>query len=62
MPSFHVARPHRTPLNFTPGKPAFIPCWFTEQVKGGKFTSLNGNKPTCLTAAQGAALAKALKL
>lgn len=50
------------PLNFTPGKPAFIPCWFTEQVKGGKFTSLNGNKPTCLTAAQGAALAKALKL
>ena len=31
------------PLNFTPGKPAFIPCWFSEQVKG-KSTSLNANK------------------
>jgi branched-chain amino acid transport system substrate-binding protein len=50
------------PLNFTPGKPAFIPCWFGEQVKGGKFMSLNANKPSCLTASQGAALAKALKL
>jgi branched-chain amino acid transport system substrate-binding protein len=50
------------PLNFTPGKPAFIPCWFAQEVKGGKFTSLDGNKPTCLTAAQAAALAKALKL
>jgi branched-chain amino acid transport system substrate-binding protein len=48
------------PLNFTPGKPAFIPCWFSQQVKEGKFTSLDGNKPSCLTAAQGAALAKAL--
>jgi branched-chain amino acid transport system substrate-binding protein len=50
------------PLNFTPGKPAFVPCWFSQQVKGGKFASLNGNKSSCLTAAQGAALAKALKL
>jgi branched-chain amino acid transport system substrate-binding protein len=50
------------PLTFTPGKPAFIPCWFGQQVKAGKFASLNGNKPSCLTAAQAAALAKALKL
>jgi branched-chain amino acid transport system substrate-binding protein len=48
------------PLTFTPAKPAFIPCYFTEQVKGGKFASLNGNKPTCLTAAQSTALAAAL--
>jgi branched-chain amino acid transport system substrate-binding protein len=50
------------PLNFTAGKPAFIPCWFAEQVKGGKFTSLNGNRPSCLNATQATALAKALKL
>lgn len=50
------------PLNFTSGKPAFIPCWFAQEVKGGKFTSLDGNKASCLTAAQGAALAKALHL
>jgi branched-chain amino acid transport system substrate-binding protein len=50
------------PLNFTPGKPAFIPCWFSQQVKGGQFAALNDNKPSCLTAAQGAAVAKALKL
>ena len=48
------------PLTFTPAKPAFIPCYFTEQVKGGKFASLNGNKPTCLTATQSTALAAAL--
>jgi branched-chain amino acid transport system substrate-binding protein len=50
------------PLNFTPGKPAFIPCWYEQQVKGGKFTSLNTDKPICLTATQAAALAKALHL
>jgi len=50
------------PLNFSPGKPAFVPCWFSEQVKGGKFASLDSNKPSCLTAPQAAALAKALKL
>ena len=50
------------PLNFTPGKPSFIPCWFAQEVKDGKFTSLNGNQPSCLTATQAAALAKALKL
>ena len=50
------------PLNFTPGKPSFIPCWFAQEVKDGKFTSLNGDQASCLTAAQAAALAKALKL
>jgi branched-chain amino acid transport system substrate-binding protein len=50
------------PLNFTPGKPSFIPCWFAQEVKDGKFASLNGDRPSCLTAAQAAALAKALKL
>ena len=50
------------PLNFTPGKPAFVPCYFTEQLKAGKLVSLDGNKATCLTATQAAALLKALKL
>jgi branched-chain amino acid transport system substrate-binding protein len=50
------------PLNFTSGKPAFVPCWFTQMVKGGTIASLNGNNPSCLTAAQSAALAKALHL
>jgi branched-chain amino acid transport system substrate-binding protein len=48
------------PLNFTPGKPAFTPCWFTAQIKGQQLASLNANKPTCLTAAQGKQLQAAL--
>jgi branched-chain amino acid transport system substrate-binding protein len=47
------------PLTFTPGKPAFIPCYFTQIVKGGKFVSLNNNQPTCLSATQLKALAAA---
>ncbi len=27
------------PLNFTPGKPAFTPCWFTGKVAGGTLVS-----------------------
>jgi branched-chain amino acid transport system substrate-binding protein len=50
------------PLNFTAGKPAFIPCWYEQQVKNGKFASLSGDKPICLTATQAASIAKALKL
>ena len=49
------------PLTFTPGKPTFSTCWFTDAIKGGKFVSLNADKPTCLTATQAAALAQALK-
>jgi branched-chain amino acid transport system substrate-binding protein len=48
------------PLNFTPNKPAFIPCYFSTTISGQKFQSLDGNKPTCLSAAQSAALGKAL--
>jgi branched-chain amino acid transport system substrate-binding protein len=50
------------PLNYTPGKPTFVPCYFGVKVTGGKFASLNGNKPSCLTAAQTGALLKALHL
>jgi branched-chain amino acid transport system substrate-binding protein len=50
------------PLTFAPGKPGFPTCYFSVTVKGGKFVSANGGKPTCLSAAQakglGAALAK----
>jgi branched-chain amino acid transport system substrate-binding protein len=50
------------PLNFTAGKPAFVPCYFTAAMKGGKFVSLNNDQPTCLTATQTQALIKALHL
>jgi branched-chain amino acid transport system substrate-binding protein len=47
------------PLNFTPGKTAVIPCYFAVAIKSGKFTSLNNNKPYCLSASQLAAVSKA---
>jgi branched-chain amino acid transport system substrate-binding protein len=50
------------PLNFTAGKPAFVPCYFTEQIEHGKLASLNGDKPTCLTPAQAGAIVKSLHL
>jgi branched-chain amino acid transport system substrate-binding protein len=46
------------PLTFTPGKPAFVPCYFTEKIQGGTVASTNGDKPVCLGAAQLKALAK----
>jgi branched-chain amino acid transport system substrate-binding protein len=49
------------PITYHPGQPAFTPCWFTEQVSGGQFASLNGDKPTCLTAKQTTTLLSALK-
>jgi branched-chain amino acid transport system substrate-binding protein len=39
-------------LNFTAGKPTFIPCFFSMKISGGKFVSQNVNKPVCLTATQ----------
>lgn len=48
------------PLNFTPGKPAFIPCYFTEKLDQGQFTSLKDNQPTCLSPTQTKALATVL--
>ncbi|MEA2170805.1 MAG: branched-chain amino acid transport system substrate-binding protein [Solirubrobacteraceae bacterium] len=49
------------PLNFVEGKPSFVPCYYSEQVSGGKLESLNGNKATCLTEQQAAGVAQALK-
>jgi branched-chain amino acid transport system substrate-binding protein len=49
------------PLNFTAGQPAFVPCYFTVGLQGGKFVPRNGDKPTCPPAAQLTALATALK-
>jgi branched-chain amino acid transport system substrate-binding protein len=40
------------PLNYTPGKPTFVPGYFTQKISGGKFVSLNGGKPSSLTPAQ----------
>lgn len=48
------------PLNFTPSKPAFIPCYYTIAIKNHQFTSLNDDRPTCLTAAQAKVLAQSL--
>lgn len=50
------------PLTYTKGKPYFAPCWFTAKIENGTLVSLNGNKQTCLSAAQTAALFKALHL
>lgn len=40
------------PLTYTPGKPAFITCWFAQEIKGGVFTPLTtGAKPHCIAPA-----------
>ncbi len=49
------------PLNFVPNKPAFVTCYFTQELSGGKIVSLKHDKPTCLSPKVLAALA-ALKL
>jgi branched-chain amino acid transport system substrate-binding protein len=37
------------PLTYTAGKPAFITCWFPQEIKGGKFSPLTGEaKPECI--------------
>jgi branched-chain amino acid transport system substrate-binding protein len=50
------------PLTFTPGKPTFVPCYFAATVTSGKFVSLYGNKPICLTGAEKATLSKTLQV
>jgi branched-chain amino acid transport system substrate-binding protein len=49
------------PLNFAPGTPKFVPCYFTEEVRAGRFASLSGGKPTCLRSAQAKSLTAALR-
>jgi hypothetical protein len=37
------------PLTYTPGKPAFITCWFPQEIKNGVFTpSTTGATPHCI--------------
>jgi branched-chain amino acid transport system substrate-binding protein len=47
-------------LIFTPGQPTQTPCYFTETIQDNTLVSGNGNKPTCLTAQQGAQLQQVL--
>ena len=47
------------PLSFAPGPPAFVRCYFTDRLSGGTIVALNGARPSCLTAAQAAAVATA---
>jgi branched-chain amino acid transport system substrate-binding protein len=49
------------PLTITPGKPVFSACFFGSTLKSGGYASLNGGKPSCLTAPQVKALLAALK-
>jgi branched-chain amino acid transport system substrate-binding protein len=49
------------PLTITPGKPVFSACFFGSTLKSGGYASLNGGKPSCLTAPQVKALLTALK-
>src|SRR5207302_8214043 len=38
------------PLTYTRGKPAFITCWYPQEIQSGKFTPLtSGAKPDCIT-------------
>jgi branched-chain amino acid transport system substrate-binding protein len=48
------------PLTYTKGKPFFTPCWFSSRIQKGTLISVNGNRPVCLSAAQTAALLKAI--
>jgi branched-chain amino acid transport system substrate-binding protein len=50
------------PLTYTKGKPFFTPCWFSAKIENGTLSSVNGNRPVCLSAVQTAALVKALHL
>lgn len=49
------------PLTITHGKPVFSACFFSSTLKSGNYASLNGGKPSCLTATQVKALEAALK-
>jgi branched-chain amino acid transport system substrate-binding protein len=49
------------PITYTPGKPAFITCWYPQEIKSGTFTPLTqGAKPDCITPAQLAGVQKLL--
>ena len=48
------------PLTFTPGRPTFVPCYFTAEVKNGTFVPLNGGKPNCLSQKETAAVVASL--
>jgi branched-chain amino acid transport system substrate-binding protein len=49
------------PLTYTPGKPAFITCWFPQEIKSGVFTPLTtGAKPHCIAPADLVKLEKLL--
>jgi len=37
------------PLTFAPGRPTFVPCYFTDALKDGAFAPSNGGRPSCLT-------------
>jgi branched-chain amino acid transport system substrate-binding protein len=48
------------PLTFTPGRATFVPCYFTDELKGGTFVPSNGGKPSCLSRQETAALVASL--
>jgi branched-chain amino acid transport system substrate-binding protein len=44
------------PLTFTPGRPTFVRCYFTVELKDGRFVPLNGSRTSCLSQADAAAV------
>ena len=44
------------PLTFTPGRPTFVRCYFTDELKDGRFVPLNDSRPSCLSQADAAAV------
>ncbi|WP_181779279.1 ABC transporter substrate-binding protein [Pseudonocardia pini] len=49
------------PLKYTEGQPTVLKCWFGSQITGGALTAMNDNKPTCVSDADVATLAAALR-
>jgi branched-chain amino acid transport system substrate-binding protein len=46
------------PLTYTKGKPSLITCFYTDKIANGQLIAENGDKPSCLSAAQGAVAKK----
>ncbi len=48
------------PLTYAQGKAAFVTCWFTQQIKNGKFTALDNGTTQCIPASDMPAVLQAL--
>jgi branched-chain amino acid transport system substrate-binding protein len=49
------------PLTFAPGRAAFVRCYFTDRMTGGRIIPLNDGRTTCLSLTQTAAIIDAVE-